>query len=92
LKTAVFLNVAQSNLRDKYKSFGRIKLVAVGFNKMLVLVRFEDFTAVTMKNGVFWDVTPCGSCKNNVSEETSASFIRVTRIGEEISFAACVGC
>jgi hypothetical protein len=27
-------------------------------------VRFEGFTAVTMKNGVFWDVTPCGSCKN----------------------------
>jgi hypothetical protein len=22
------------------------------------------FTAVTMKNGVFFDVTPCGSCKN----------------------------
>jgi hypothetical protein len=27
-------------------------------------VRFEVFTAVTMKTGVFWDVTPCGSCKN----------------------------
>jgi hypothetical protein len=27
------------------------------------LVRFEVFTAVTMKNGVFWVVTPCGSCK-----------------------------
>jgi hypothetical protein len=27
-------------------------------------VRFEVFTAVTMKNGDFWDVTPCGSCKN----------------------------
>jgi hypothetical protein len=27
-------------------------------------VRFEDFTAVTMKNGVFWVVTPYGSCKN----------------------------
>jgi hypothetical protein len=27
-------------------------------------VKFEVFTAVTMKNGVFWDVTPCGSCKN----------------------------
>jgi hypothetical protein len=27
--------------------------------------RFEVFTAVTMKNGVFWDVTPCGSCKNH---------------------------
>jgi hypothetical protein len=24
-------------------------------------VRFEVFTAVTTKNGVFWDVTPCGS-------------------------------
>jgi hypothetical protein len=27
-------------------------------------VRFEVFTAVIMKNGVFWDVTPCGSYKN----------------------------
>jgi hypothetical protein len=27
-------------------------------------VRFEVFRAVTMKNGIFWDVTPCGSCKN----------------------------
>jgi hypothetical protein len=27
-------------------------------------VRFEVFTAVNMKNGVFWDVTQCGSCKN----------------------------
>jgi hypothetical protein len=27
-------------------------------------VRFEVFTAVTMKNSVFWDVTSCGSCKN----------------------------
>jgi hypothetical protein len=23
-------------------------------------VRFEVFTAVTMKNAVFWDVAPCG--------------------------------
>jgi hypothetical protein len=29
-----------------------------------VNVRFEVFTAVTMKNGVFWVVMPCGSCKN----------------------------
>jgi hypothetical protein len=27
-------------------------------------IRFEVFMAVTMKNGVFGDVTPCGSCKN----------------------------
>jgi hypothetical protein len=33
-------------------------------------VRFEGFKAVTMKNGVFWDVTPCGSCKNRRFEGT----------------------
>jgi hypothetical protein len=27
-------------------------------------IRFEVFTAVTVKNGVFWDVMLCGSCKN----------------------------
>jgi hypothetical protein len=27
-------------------------------------VRFEVFTAVTMMNGVFWDVTLCGPRKN----------------------------
>jgi hypothetical protein len=37
---------------------------------------------VTMKNGVFWDVTPCGSCKNQSFGELSASIIRVTRIYE----------
>jgi hypothetical protein len=26
--------------------------------------RFQAFTAVTMKNGVFWDITPRGSCNN----------------------------
>jgi hypothetical protein len=31
---------------------------------MFKVVRFEVFTAVTMKNCVFWDVTPCGSCMN----------------------------
>jgi hypothetical protein len=31
---------------------------------MYSYVRFEVFAAVTMKNCVFWDVTPCGSCNN----------------------------
>jgi hypothetical protein len=30
----------------------------------VVIVRFEVFMAVTIKNGVFWDVMPCGSGKN----------------------------
>jgi hypothetical protein len=33
----------------------------------------------SLKNGVFWDVTPCDSCKNRLLEELSASFIRVTK-------------
>jgi hypothetical protein len=33
--------------------------------------RIEVFTAVTMKNGVFWDVTPCGFCKNRRFSGTS---------------------
>jgi hypothetical protein len=27
-------------------------------------VRFEVFIVVTMKNAILWDVTLCGSCKN----------------------------
>jgi hypothetical protein len=27
-------------------------------------VRFEVFTAMTMKNAVLWNATPCGSCRN----------------------------
>jgi hypothetical protein len=30
-------------------------------NNEFYFLRFQVFTAVTMKNGVFWDVTPCGS-------------------------------
>jgi hypothetical protein len=29
-----------------------------------VIVIFEVFTAVIMKNGVSWNVTPCGTCKS----------------------------
>jgi hypothetical protein len=35
----------------------------------LSFVGFEVFTAVTMKNTIFWDDTPYGSCKNrNIKE------------------------
>jgi hypothetical protein len=32
--------------------------------KGLRVERLVVFTAVAMKNGVFWDVTPCNCCKN----------------------------
>jgi hypothetical protein len=35
-----------------------------------------------MKNAVFWDDTPCGSCKNRRFGETITSIIKVTRTGE----------
>jgi hypothetical protein len=41
----------------------RLVKVPKAFVELEDHVRFEVFTAVTMKNGVFWDVTPCGSCK-----------------------------
>jgi hypothetical protein len=50
--------------------------------------QFED--ELTRKNDIFWDVTPCGSCKTDVSEELSTPFIRVTKISE--LFVRCVGC
>jgi hypothetical protein len=49
---------AGPHVRDTAKQFQIISLV--GFHE----VRFEVFTAVTMKNGVFWDDTPYGSYKN----------------------------
>jgi hypothetical protein len=44
------------------KNAGRIVEEAKTRNKLNV--RFGVFTAVTIKNAVFWDVMPCGSCKN----------------------------
>jgi hypothetical protein len=41
-----------------------------------------------MKNGVFWVVTPCGSCKNRRFGGTWRLFIRVTKIGELATYAA----
>jgi hypothetical protein len=28
------------------------------------MLRFEIFTGVTIRNAIFWDVTPGGSCRN----------------------------
>jgi hypothetical protein len=44
-----------------------------------------------MKYGVFWDVSGVVLVRTDVSEERSASFIRVTRIGELGTTLACVG-
>jgi hypothetical protein len=37
-------------------------------------VRFEVFLAVTMKNAIFWDVTPCGSYKSRIFRNISSGW------------------
>jgi hypothetical protein len=39
-----------------------LTLIPYSLAERLGYVRSEVFTAVTMKDGVFWDVTLCGSC------------------------------
>jgi hypothetical protein len=41
-----------------------IAVMSVSMKIKMAVVRLEVFTAVTMQNGGFWDVTPCGSFKN----------------------------
>jgi hypothetical protein len=52
-------------------------------------VRFEVFTAVTFKNGVFWDVMPCGRVMHAASVASycyvPSSPILVTLMMEELS-------
>jgi hypothetical protein len=57
---------------------GRVQII---FSRLLS-VRFEVFTAVIMKNAVFWDVTLCASCKSRRFGGTFTFIILVTRIGE----------
>jgi hypothetical protein len=53
--TGEFRKLHNQELHKLYSSRSILRIISV---------RFEVFTAVTMKNGVLFDVTPCGSCKN----------------------------
>jgi hypothetical protein len=48
------------------------------YGEVRPLIRFEGFTAVTMKNVVFWEVPPCGSFKNRQVSLLSVRRFRVT--------------
>jgi hypothetical protein len=50
----------------RFRYCGSSSINGVIFNLLNInmLVGYEVSTAVTMKNALFWDVTPCGSCKN----------------------------
>jgi hypothetical protein len=70
----------KSRVGGKYNNHYAWKFRRINLPEMSL--RFEVFTAVTMESCVFWDVQPRSSCKTHVSEELSASIIRVIRIGE----------
>jgi hypothetical protein len=59
----------------------------LGLLKEMRLVRFEVFTAVTMKNGVFWDVMPCGSRKNRRFGGTYRGILGIS--SQSVSVASC---
>jgi hypothetical protein len=46
-------------------------------------VIFEVFTAVTLKNAVFWDVAPCRSCVNRSFGGTYRFHLQDRKIGEQ---------
>jgi hypothetical protein len=48
---------------------------ASNWRDRVTTARFEVFTAVTMKNAVFWDVSRAALVRTDVSEELSASII-----------------
>jgi hypothetical protein len=51
------------SLRQKHFIYA-VSHYAIFYRNTNHLVRFEVFTAVTMKNSIFLDVMQCGSCKN----------------------------
>jgi hypothetical protein len=56
--------LSQKNTSVNRRRFSSGHNVIVNITNHTSDVTFEVFTAVTMKNGIFWDVTPCGSCRN----------------------------
>jgi hypothetical protein len=57
MKTAVFLDIKILFVPQRRHITSQLQGRA-GYR----YVRSDVSTAVTMKNAVFWDVTPCGSC------------------------------
>jgi hypothetical protein len=60
---AALLTVSSYQLYSEVRDVSEHDTMQVLANNVIPF-RFEVFPAVTMKNNVFWDVTPCGSCKN----------------------------
>jgi hypothetical protein len=51
-------------LPSAYRLFSLARKLLGLIRTIILYIRFEVFTAVTMKNVVFWDLTPCRFCVN----------------------------
>jgi hypothetical protein len=61
----------------------------IRLNNKLTFVRFEVFTAATMKNAIFWDVAPCRSSVNRRFRGTYRLHLQGRKVREEEP--ACTG-
>jgi hypothetical protein len=68
------------NLKSYIKYF-KVKLTP-NYSKNADFVRFEVFTAVTLKNAVFWDVAPCKFCVKRRLEGTYRLHLQGRKIRE----------
>jgi hypothetical protein len=81
-------------IREVSKSSGKClyTLPSRGAVTKLILVWFEVFTTVTMKNAVFWDVAPCRSCVNRRFGATSqkTAFFKLILLPTRLYFSFCL--
>jgi hypothetical protein len=52
-----------------------------------ISVRFEVFTALTMKNAVFWDMVLCGSCANWCFGGTYRLYLQIIKNPRDTNFS-----
>jgi hypothetical protein len=80
-----------SHRRTLLSTLLHVSLIPISYNRLSAYQLQRSVTehsstfhciSFTQKSAVFWSVMPFGSVRIDVSEEPSASIIRVTRIGE----------
>jgi hypothetical protein len=66
--------ILHDHRRENLKSYTGECLFRINEKRMIMInVRFEVFTAVTVNYGVFWVVTPCGSFATLMKEAPGSS-------------------
>jgi hypothetical protein len=56
------------NIAHRLRLPGPSSVPVLRLHTVYGMFRYNKVTTNALKNSIFWDVTPCGSCKNRVSE------------------------